>query len=250
MTTTTSPPPPPARRRGACRRSAADRGELGRVQLERSGARRGARGLGAAGTWYRQHDRREREQPPERSLRGTHAAPCGQLGKPGQASEPAGAARTSERRVGDQRDPPLGAALHHSPTQGALVLDAERDLHRRHGRELERLVELVAAHVREPDAPHEPLVHQPRECAHRRTPRRARVGGVDQVDVDRQAVERGEARLAVREDRLGAPIGHPAAPLPRHAALRDDARGRVRAAGAQGTREQPLVVTELGRPCP
>ena len=46
---------------------------------------------------------------------------------------------------------------------------------------------------------------------HGGSPGRPRVRGVDQVQVDRQTVERGEARLAVGEDRLRAAVRDPGA---------------------------------------
>ena len=120
--------------------------------------------------------------------------------------------------------PSLGAALDHAAAQRAIVERAERDLHGRDRRELERLVELRPVDVRDAHAPHEPVVDEPRQRAQRRPPRRPRIGRVEQVEVDRQAVERREARLAVGPDRLRAPVGQPAAARPRHAALGHDAR--------------------------
>jgi hypothetical protein len=67
---------------------------------------------------------------------------------------------------------------------------------------------------------------------------------MDQVEVDRQAVQSGKARLAVAENRLRAPVRHPSAPGPRHAALGNDARVPLRPIAAKSAGEQPFVLTE------
>ena len=86
-----------------------------------------------------------------------------------------------------------------------------------------------------PDVPHEPVVDEPRQRAHRRSPRRPRIGRVDEVEVDRQAVERGEARLAVGADRLRAAVRDPRAA--RRASCRPSSRSRAVASAPQA-REQ------------
>ncbi len=149
--------------------------------------------------------------------------------------------------MGDHGDPGLGAALDDSSSEGAVVVDAERDLHRRDRRELERLVELESVDVRDSDAPHEPFVDESRERTHRGPPRSPRIGRVDEVEVDGQAVERSEARLAVGPNRLRSTVRDPGVAGARHAALGHDARGRVGAACSQTPNEQPLVVAEVGR---
>ena len=73
---------------------------------------------------------------------------------------------------------------------------------------------------------------------------------MDEVEVDREAVERCEARLAVGPDRLRAAVRDPGAAGARHAALRHDPRARVRAAGAERSRQKPLVVSELALVAP
>ena len=97
------------------------------------------------------------------------------------------------------------------------------------------------------DAPHEALVDEPGERAHGGSPRRSRIGRVDEVEVDREPVQRGEARLAVGADRLRATVRDPGAAGPRHAALRHDPRALARTARAQSAREERLVVAELVR---
>src|SRR5262245_63016851 len=106
------------------------------------------------------------------------------------AREPAGAPRPAERRVCDDRNAALEAALDDSAAESAVVEDAERDLDSRDRRELERLVELHAIDVRETDPPHEALVDEPGECAHGGSPRRPRVRRVDEVEIDLEPVER------------------------------------------------------------
>ncbi len=109
----------------------------------------------------------------------------------------------------------------------------------------ESLLELRPAHVGNADVPDEPVFGEPRERPHGRPPRRPRIRRMDEVEVDRQAVERVEARLAVRPDRLRPPVRRPGAVRPRHAALRHDSSGRVRTARPKGACQQPLVVTKL-----
>ena len=91
----------------------------------------------------------------------------------------------AERRVGDQRDPELLAALEHTAPHGTVVEQAQRHLHRGDRSELERLVELPAIDVRDADVPHEPVADEPRERAHGGAPRHAWVGRVDEKEVDR-----------------------------------------------------------------
>ncbi len=193
------------------------------VEHERCRPGRGARGLRTARARDRDDDRRQGEQPGERNLLGGRC-PCRRdLHERRVAGEACGAPHAAERRVRDERDPPLLAALEHAASSRAVVEQAQRHLHRGDGSQLERLVELRPVDVRHADAAHEAVTHEPRKRAHRRPPGRARVGRVDEEEVDRKPVERLEARLAVGADRLRTAIRDPAAAGPRHAALRDDA---------------------------
>ena len=69
---------------------------------------------------------------------------------------------------------------------------------------------------------------------------------MEQVTVDRDAVQGGQARLAVGADRPWPPVGDPGASRPGHPALGDDARPARCPAGAQSPGEQALVVAEVG----
>ena len=109
----------------------------------------------------------------------------------------------------EQRQPELVAALEDAAAECAVIEARERNLHCCDRRELERLVELPAVDVRDPDAPNEALVREPGERAQRGPPRRSRIGRVEEIEVDRQAVERVEARLAVGADRLRAAVRAP-----------------------------------------
>ena len=73
---------------------------------------------------------------------------------------------------------------------------------------------------------------------------------MDQVEIDRKAIQRVEARLAVSADRLRASVRHPPGSGSRHAALGHDTRLPLRAATPKGVGEQALVVTELILPVP
>ena len=154
---------------------------------------------------------------------------------------------TAEGRVRHHCDPFLRAPVDDAPAQRAVVERAERDLDRRDRRQLERLVELPAVDVRETDAADETVVDEPRERAHRRAPRRARIRRVQEVEVDRQPVECGETRLAVGADRLRSAVGNPGAAGARHPALRHDPRALVRATRTQRSSEQGLVVAVRAR---
>ena len=211
-------------------------------------ARRAARAaerarLGAPGARDRDDSGRDVEQPGQRRLGRGGRRGVGGLGKIGAAAESAGAARSAQRRVRDQRDPELLAALDHAAAQRAIIVHAQRHLDGGDRGEGERFVELVAVDVGNPDPRHQALVEQARERADGGAPRRPVVGRVDQVQVDREAVERGQARLAVAQDRLRATVRDPGAARAGHAALGDDPPTGAR--GRQRPRQQPLVVAEL-----
>ena len=123
-----------------------------------------------------------------------------------------------------------------------VVVRTERDLDGRDRGELERFVQLGAVDVRETDVPHEPFVCEPGQRTHRGAPRGPRIGNMDEVEVDREAVESGEARLAICADRLRAAVGDPAATGPRHAALGHDPRGDIGLRAPETMGEQPFVV--------
>ena len=147
----------------------------------------------------------------------------------------------------DHRDARVHAALDDAAAKRAVVERTDRDLNRGHGSELERLVQLRAADVREPDVLDEAVVDETRECAHGGSPRRSRIGRVDEIEIDRKPVERREARLAVRANRFRSTVGNPCAARTSHASLRHDARALARTARAESAREQRLVVAELIR---
>ena len=111
----------------------------------------------------------------------------------------------------DHRDSGVDAPLDHPSAQRAIVEDAQGDLDRRDRRELERVVELSAIDVRHADPLDDALLDQAREGADRRSPRRPRIGSVEQIQIDLDAVQSDSARFAVTANRLGAPVRHPAA---------------------------------------
>jgi hypothetical protein len=152
------------------------------------------------------------------------------------------AERAVSGRVGDHGDPQLGASLNEAAAHRAVVEHAERDLHRGDRGERDRLLELRPVDVRDAHLPHEPLIPEAGERAQRCRPGRARIGGVNEVGVDGQSVERGEACVAVGADRLGAAIRHPCAVRSRHASLGDDARSLGGAGLAHRARQQTLAV--------
>ena len=162
------------------------------------------------------------------------------------AIQRARAARAPERGVSDQREAELGAARDHAASQRAVLQRAQSDLHGRDRCQLERFVELGAGHVREPDAAHQSLLDETGERAHRRSPRCPRVGRMDQEQVDRQSIERRDARFAISSDCLRAAIRHPRATGSRHAALGDDPCAPLPSRGAEPAGQQALVVTEPG----
>ena len=156
------------------------------------------------------------------------------VGQRGAAGERAGAARAAERRVRDHRDPELLAALDDPAAERAVVVDARaRPATAAIGSELERLVELVAVDVRDPDA----RARGPRRAsrASARTEVRHGVRGsgawIRYRSIGRPS---SAARLASQsaQDRLRAAVRHPPAAGPGHPALGDDPRARGGAAGA------------------
>ena len=66
---------------------------------------------------------------------------------------------------------------------------------------------------------------------------------MDEIGVDRDAVQRAEARLAVAEDRLRPPVRHPSGAQTRHRTFGDDPRRTLGATAAQRAGHKPLVVT-------
>jgi hypothetical protein len=202
------------------------------AETELRGACGRARSLRTPSAGDRNERGREVEQPGQRNLGRRRTSRLGDVDQRLAAGETAGSARAPERGVCDHGDPGLGAAFDDSSPEGAVVVGAERDLDSADWCELERLLQLAAVDVCEPDARHEAFVGESGQGAHGRTPRRPRIGRVDEVEVDRQAVQGGEARLAVGAQRLRATVRDPAAVGPRHAALRHDPRGLVGAACA------------------
>ena len=112
----------------------------------------------------------------------------------------------------DHRDPLLGAPFDDAPAQRTVVERAQRNLDSRDRRQLERLVELTAVDVREADTADDAVVEEPRKRAHRRVQRRAWIGRVQEVEIDRQPVERGKTRLASARIAFALPSGTQAPP--------------------------------------
>ena len=152
--------------------------------------------------------------------------------------------------MGDHRDASLIAALDDASSDGVVVEGAQRDLNGGDVDELERLVQLPSIDVGHADAFHEALAEESGQGAHGGLPRRPRIGSVDEVEVDRQAVQGGEARFAVGENRSRATVRDPSAAGSCHAALRDDVRTPHRATAMQRTRDESLVVSELSGSVP
>ena len=163
-------------------------------------------------------------------------------------ARPARAARPAERRVGDQRRYPSrrSARRRRRGARGRRRRSAQpaprRSARARAPRPADARFTFADA-----DARHEPVVHEPGERADRRPPRRPRVGSVEEVEVDRQAVECLEAGLAVGADSLRAAVGDPGRRRPRHAALRHDPRAR---AARRSRAERGRAAARCGRAPP
>ena len=145
--------------------------------------------------------------------------------------------------MGDHGDLSLGGPFYKSSSEGGVIENAERDLNGRDVGELERLIQLATVDIGDSNVPHHAFVEQPRQRAHRRSPRRSRIGSMDEVKVDRQSVQRSEARFTVGENDAGATIGDPRVAGSRHAALRHDARVVLRATAAKRAGQQSFVVS-------
>ena len=107
------------------------------------------------------------------------------------------------------------------------------------------LFELPPIDVGDAHAPDRAFVQQACKGAHRCLPRCSRVRSMDEIQVDGQAVQCGEARLAIAEDRFGTTVGNPAAARPRHPAFGDNPRTPIRVAAAQRSGNEPLVVSQV-----
>ena len=224
---------------------ATDRGALLGVEPKPGGRRGRAGRLGTPRTGDRHHHRREAEQPRERDLGRARVESIGDGGERAVPCQAPGALRPAQRRMGDHGDPRLGTSLEHPAAQSTVVERAETHLDGRDRRELERLVELAAVDVADADPPRQSLLADPGQRAQRRAPRRPRIGCVEEVEVDLEAVQRDEARLASGQDGLRATVRDPRSSGSGHAALRHDPRARLGADSAQGARQQALVVPEL-----
>ena len=136
------------------------------------------------------------------------------------SSAPRGA-RACEHGV----DPPSGewaiAAIPSSaqrsttpPRRAPVVEGADRDLHGRDRRVLEGVVQLRAVDVAHAERADEAVVHEPRERADGRRPRRPRIRSVEEVEVDRQPARapRGSPR-----SRRGSPSRDRPGPMRRRA---------------------------------
>jgi hypothetical protein len=100
------------------------------VQTEARGGGGRARGLGATRAGDGDHGRGQVEQPRKRDLGRRRAARSGDVHELMLAPDRPRTARSSERRVRDQRDSGLDAPLHDSAADRTIVEDAERDLDR------------------------------------------------------------------------------------------------------------------------
>ena len=218
---------------------------FGGVEDQRRGACRRACRLRAPCAGDRDHIRRDGEHPGEGDLGRSRTVSARDLLERVVPRQAARAARATERRVRDHGDPFLDAPVDDASPESVVVERAEGHLDGRDRGELERLVKLAAIEVRDADIAHDVFRCEAGERTQRGTPRRARVRSMDQVEVDLQAVECGEARLAVGADGLRATVGQPAAAGPGHPALRDDPSARVRAAATESSCQQGLVVAEL-----
>ena len=202
MTRTTSPRPATQRGRAADRGAAecaAEDGPIGRHRAEPGGSGGGARRLRAACPGNGDDRGRAVEQPREGDLRRSRVVR-------GATSRNACRARLFARR-----GPPSGEwAI------TAMPASAQRSTrpYRRRGRrttfsatwtavdvdDIERLVELLPVDVGDPHAAHHALV-QSRPSARTDVGHGVRGSGACEHEVDREAVERGEARFAIGEHR-------------------------------------------------
>ena len=147
--------------------------------------------------------------------------------------------------MGDHRDATLGAEVEQPCSHCAVIERAQCHLDGGDLDEVDGLFQPTSIDVREPHAPDRAFVEQACEGAQRRPPGCSRVRRMDEVQVDRQPVQGGEARLAIAENRLGATVRNPAAVRPRHASFGHDPRAPIRAASAQRPGDEPLVAAHV-----
>ena len=216
------------------------------AQRERRGAGGRARGLRPSSPRDCHDARCQADEPGERDLlrcraepiRDRDAAPIGEPAGPPGAGRRAASARsapTPPRRTARRRLPGSPGRRGGSATTSAAAIGASSSA----SSSCRRLT------FETPTPRTRPSSTRRARRADRRPPGRPRIGCVDQVEVDREAVERREARLAVGADRLRATVGRPGAADPPHAALRHDPRASLRADPTERAGEQPLVVAEL-----
>ena len=149
--------------RGRVRR--AGRGRAERAREERRGRRRRARAVAARAAERAVSGRRAPGIATTAGERSSSQASATSAGVAPRASATSASASCRARRPARRGPPsgewaitaiPVSAQRSTTPPRSARVVEgAERDLDRRDRRELERLVQLAAVDVREPDAPHE-----------------------------------------------------------------------------------------------
>ena len=141
----------------------------------------------------------------------------------------------------DERHPALFAEVDEPTPHCGVVEDAQPDLDGGNPGNVERLRQLAPVRVRNADVADQPVARQRRECSNRSVPRRSRVRGVEEIQVDGQPIECREARLAIGANRPGATIWNPLIARAHHPSLCDDACAPGGAARSQRLRDTALV---------
>ena len=121
------------------------------ANAQRRGTRSRARSLRAARSRDRNDHRRETRAPCQGDLGRRRIVRLRDVNQHRVTREADRAARSAERRMCDQGDSHFGAPVDDSSSQRGVVVSAEGDLYRRDVNELDRLVQLAAVDVCEPD---------------------------------------------------------------------------------------------------
>ena len=137
--------------------------------------------------------------------------------------------------------------LHDAAQNLAIAKHVQLDLHRVDRGDLQRPLDLTAAHVAEPDPLDRARAFQAGKRAYAGPERRARIGRVQLIERDAFDAERAPAGMTRRRQMRGPAIGDPLSARTRQPALRgdDDAR-TVAGPGLERTGDDPLVVPHIG----
>ncbi len=166
----------------------------------------------------------------------------------GVVQEPPPLLGAAERTMGQEQEAPLRAQLDQAAAKARVVPRAQLHLHRRDGREVERLAQLAEGHVAQADLLDEAVALEGGQRAHAGGQRGARIRRVELVQEDALDAQRFPAGRAGGGEVARAAVRDPSSARAGEPALGGDAHARPLALpGGERPCDQPLVVPGLAR---